>query len=761
MRSLALWAILLPAGSLDAATPGSPAWRNLGPGGGGWIQSICAGPHDANELFVGCDVGGFYRSADGGRSYSIRNAGLQDYWVECIAPHPRDANVIYLGCESGVYKSSDRGQSWRWLRDGFPPKGRYRWTAPIGALLIDPKAPETLYAGIGRPRLRDYGAGAVFKTTDGGAHWARINEAGSLPANAWISDLLLDPRGSGHLYLACQHGVFQSRDAGKTWKPTVEGLPHGHARRLALCRERPEVIYLTVRATAGRQPWQGGVYKSTDGGNRWRPCLDGLAQRVSKPGEAEQKTFNYDRLAVHPRNPDISYVGGLGWGNHRMYKTTDGGRRWKSITNIADPGWITFNAASVTCLSMSPFDPDVLYWGSSMHVFRTSDGGATWRQRYCRQLADGRFRGTGLEVTCMLNVFVHPGDPKRLYFGYADLGLLVSTDAGSTFRRSVEGIDRRFREGPLAMAFDPADAEHCWAAFGWRSTSGRGGVVAESTDGGRTWRQVGTPKTGLPAGLHRALLVDPASSRQARRLLTIATGHGVYSSEDGGHTWGASNNGIAAPGSVRDLVAHPTRKGVYWCVTSGAPAAVYRTDDGARTWRRAGRDLRAGTVCQLVVAASDARRMYLTARSRYVEGRGVVWPTSWIDSDHASVLDSDLLAKELVLLLELLVVACEPDTCVDAVGGPAAGRCDGVVGEGNDLQDGRFDAAIPSGRQRNVWKRLIAQGKASVASLVSVKPQLTAWFCSVKTPKSVREVCGPKLAGPGHRESLCRPTTDF
>ena len=80
-----------------------PVWRNLGPGGGGWIQSICASPHDSAELFVGCDVGGFYRSGDGGDSYKIHNNGLQDYWVECIVPHPQKPDIIYSHLHEGAF----------------------------------------------------------------------------------------------------------------------------------------------------------------------------------------------------------------------------------------------------------------------------------------------------------------------------------------------------------------------------------------------------------------------------------------------------------------------------------------------------------------------------------------------------------------------------------------------------------------------------------------------------------------------------------
>jgi hypothetical protein len=64
---------------LCSAATAAPTWHNLGPGGGGWIESICASRHDLNELFAGCDIGGFYRSTDGGKSYRIYNTGLRGY----------------------------------------------------------------------------------------------------------------------------------------------------------------------------------------------------------------------------------------------------------------------------------------------------------------------------------------------------------------------------------------------------------------------------------------------------------------------------------------------------------------------------------------------------------------------------------------------------------------------------------------------------------------------------------------------------------
>ena len=620
MRCLSRWwlGMLVP---LCACRAPQPAWRNVGPGGGGWIQSVCASPHDPEELFVGCDVGGFYRSADGGQSYTIHNTGLQDYWVECIVPHPRDPRTIYLGCESGVYKSTDRGATWRWLRDGFPPKQRYRWSAPIGALAIDPEAPRVLYAGIGRPRRHSGGAGAVYKTRDGGRHWARVNAEGSLPDDALVSDLVLDPRDSRHLYLACQHGLFQSFDGGASWRPTVDGLPHRHVRRVALCQAHPDVVCLTLWSPPGKPPWQGGVYRSTDGGKSWAPCLEGLRKHVGKPGQPPQMTANVDRIVVHPRDPDVAYVGGVGWVNATLYKTTDGGKSWTEVTRRGEDGnmergWITMWGPTVKCLAMSPLDPDVLYYGTSGHVLKTTDGGQTWRQAYTRVLPDGRIQGTGLEVTCVHNVIPHPTDPRRLYVGYADIGLLVSDDRGATFRRCVEGIEpREMRNSLFDIAFDPDDPRHCWGSFGGR----RAGSVAESTDGGRTWQMVGTPKTGLPNVPHRTLLIE----RATRRLLTVGGPKGVYASDDGGHTWRPSGDGLPH-GSVRDLVAHPTQPGVCWCALGDdgrSPGAVFRSDDGARTWRQVSRGLDVADVKRLAVAPGDPQRLYLAARDRRLGGR--------------------------------------------------------------------------------------------------------------------------------------------
>jgi len=623
----------------------APVWRNLGPGGGGWIQSICVSPQRNGELLVGCDVGGFYRSTDGGESYTITNAGLQDYFVECIVPDPLDPNVIYLGCESGVYKSTDRGRTWQWLREGFPPKQRWDWSAPIGALVIDPRDPAVLYAGIGRPRWQQFGKGAVYKTVDSGGHWKQVNTPGSLPADALVTDLVIDPRDSRRLYLACQYGAYRSDDGGVGWVLTIAGLPHPHVRRIALCRRQPDILYLTLCAEPGRQPWQGGVYKSTDGGTHWSARTQGLSQWVGKPGEADPMTANYDRLVVHPDNPDVVYVGGCAWVNANIYKTTDGGRTWTSTVRRGtggntEDGWLTFWGPDVQCLSMSPFDPETLYFGTSGKVYKTTDGGGHWQQIYTRMLEDGRFQGTGLETTCVVDVIVHPNDPQRLYSCYLDVGLLISQDGGQFFRRGGQGVAPEGMQGNCyAIAFDPDNAEHCWGSFG----SATVGVIAESHDSGDTWDTVGTEQGGLPGVPHRALHADAGG-----RLATLADGQGVYVSEDGGRTW-QSRNSLLPHRDVRDLVLDPRRPGRWWCALGDDgknPGAVFRSDNAGRSWRQVSRDLLVADVQRLVLAPNDSQRLYLAVRDRYMGSRlyaGGVYRSDDAGSNWRRILPDDFV----------------------------------------------------------------------------------------------------------------------
>jgi len=597
------------------------AWRNVGPGGGGWIQSVLASRHGRDVFFVGCDVGGFYRSDSGGRSYAIHNAGLEDYFIECLAEHPSDPATLYAGCKGGVYKSVDGGRTWRWLREGFPPLNEFAYSAMVSKVVLDPQRPETVYAAIGQPREGRGGQGALYRSENGGASWRQVVRPGQLAPDLLISDLAIHPLETRRLLIATPRGVFASADGGATWTPSSEGLPpHRRTLRLAQAPSDPRIVYVSLKGQAGETPWQAGVYRSEDGGMTWQPRVNGLRQAVGQTGASDMQCAWVGELAVHPQNPDLVYAGGATWWDATVYKTTDGGQSWKRTFEFGEKGnakhaWIDMWGPSVTCLTLAPRQPDTLYFGTSGFIYTTADGGVTWQQRYTQERADGLIGGSGLEVTCLHTVRPHPRVKGRVYFGFYDIGLLVSEDGGATFRRRMKGIPGDYDNSCFTVAVSEVDDERLWAGFGqWGSNRG---VLAESRDNGATWRLLNREGSGLPDARPRCLLCEvPLKDNPERkhRLFYVAEGKGLFTSANEGATWSACHAGLPAA-HVSSLACDADSANVFYAGVSSdgkEPGAVYRSDDRCATWRRV--SVSGARLAEVRQLAAKGGRVYATTR---------------------------------------------------------------------------------------------------------------------------------------------------
>jgi photosystem II stability/assembly factor-like uncharacterized protein len=161
-------------------------------------------------IYAGSEVGGLFRSTDGGASWAAANNGIPGTSVTwALVINPLTPNVLYAGESNGkgVFKSNDSGATWARASTGIP-------SLSVSALAINPSTPSILYAGTD---------GGVFKSTDSGGTWA-ASSAG-LPAGA-VQPIVINQSLPSTLYAGTlRGGVFRSTDSGGTWSPVNTGFP--------------------------------------------------------------------------------------------------------------------------------------------------------------------------------------------------------------------------------------------------------------------------------------------------------------------------------------------------------------------------------------------------------------------------------------------------------------------------------------------------------------------------------------------------------
>ena len=612
-------------------------FRVVGPGGGGWIQSMLLSRHAPNRFFVGCDVGGFYYSENGGRSYEMRNRGLKHLFIETIAEHPVNPDILFLGSQGGIYKTTDRGRTWQEKRSGLPPISAWEHTVQISKFAFLPGNPDVLFALVGQPRTGKGARGEIWRSDDCGETWRMIVKSG-LAKDVNLFDVSIDPRDGRRMLVASNRGLFRSENGGEDWTPSNEGLPaHHRTRHLARCSAQPDVVYVTLRQRGGEKPWSAGVYRSDDGGRTWCERSGGLDRRFGSDGCGDELCTWTDCIAVHPENPDIAWTGGASWWYTGILKTEDGGQNWRQTFN-ADRGWISFWGPSVKTMTLSGSDPNRLAFGTSGMVYATEDGGGNWEQRYYRDLGEGRFAGTGLEVTCLHTIVPSIHRRGRFYLGYYDIGLLVTDDDGRSMTRKLKGIPHDYSNSCFALAEAPDDSQLLWGCFGSWGGPGKA-VLARSSDAAETWQPCTNGASGWNGAAPNSLLV--MGKKPNYKLLT-ASAKGLAISVDGGATWQVPSDQFPEAGRVRFLAK--TGETVYAAVagTVSEPASVFACRDGTRWERLTTPKVR---IADLHGLSAEGNRVLVTARENFNHttkefrpggawlstDTGVTWKKVWTD----------------------------------------------------------------------------------------------------------------------------------
>ena len=318
-------------------------------------------------------------------------------------------------------------------------------------------------------------------------------------------------------------GVFKTTDSGLSWVPVSDGqFKTGSVGALAVADSDPNVIYAGMgeACVRGNATHGDGVYKSVDAGRTWRNV--GL-----------EDSYHIGAVRVHPKNPDIVYVAALGhlWGPNEMrgvYRTTDGGATWKQVLKRS-------NTVGAVDIAMDPGNPRVLYasmweisrkpWrmdsgGPGSGLFKSTDGGDTWTEI---SHAPGLPRG----VQGRIGVTVSPVNTERVWalVEATDGGLFRSDNGGRTWTKVNDSNDLKQRAWYYAHIF--ADTKNADMVYALNVG------IYRSIDGGRTFSALRPPH-----GDNHGLWIAP---NDPNRMIESNDG-GATITRDGGRTWSSLDN---------------------------------------------------------------------------------------------------------------------------------------------------------------------------------------------------------------------------
>ena len=355
-------------------------YRCIGPSRGGRVTTVTGIASQPSTFYMGAVGGGVWKTTDYGRNWiNISDGFFETGSVGAIRVAESDPKIIYVGAGSdgirsnvitgrGMYKSTDAGKTWRFI--GLRDVGQ------IGAVEIHPDNPDLVFvAAIGNV----FGPGpdrGVFRTADGGKTWKKVL---FISEKTGAVDLEFCPDNPQMIY-ACgwrcerkpwtiisgakEGGLFKSSDGGETWTRLSDGLPKGLIGKsdLAVSAADPNRVYALIEAPPG----EGGLYRSDDRGESF--------VLISTKEELLTRPFYYTNLDADPTNPDVLYVN-----TGRFFKSRDAGKTWKALSTPHGDNhdmWI------------NPKYPNIFIQSNDGGANVTQDWGKTWSTQHNQPTAE-------------------------------------------------------------------------------------------------------------------------------------------------------------------------------------------------------------------------------------------------------------------------------------------------------------------------------------------------------------------------------------
>ena len=410
-------------------------YRNLRSGVQGLSSaSCCSAFFAARLLFALTPAVLFSFPADSDRNgISFERVGPFGGDVRSLLIDARDSTVLFLGSSDGqIFRSIDGGSSWTPLVPGIGRRGLV-----VDTILQHPADRKRFYAGAWDQRSN---GGGLFESPDGGETWKEVR----LPRpKAAVRGIAISPGDPARMIVGALDGVFVTDNGGLKW---VQVFSRGG--------EVPSIESVAIDPVDYRNLYVGTwhlSYRSRDFGKTWVQAPRGMA--------GDSDIFS---IAVNPRNPAVVYASACS-GVYRSGNRAESWTRLKVRQGRPD--------VRAHIVSIDPTEPNRVYVGSTEGLFVSNDDGRTWVRKTDSQLT-------------VNTIQIDPRDNRRIFVGTENRGVLMSEDAGRSWKPSHSGFSQLYI---ARMLPDPFTSGLFLA--GVRSAGGDGGIYSFSNHRNQ-WKQL-------------------------------------------------------------------------------------------------------------------------------------------------------------------------------------------------------------------------------------------------------------------------------
>ena len=491
------------------------------------------GPWEDGNQYQGTG-GGLFKSTDGGKTWHPLTNGLPKGVIQVnltIAPSQTSrlfASVASLrgetgmGSEVGIYRSDDGGENWQHITMDPRPAGRIGG-GDLPMPKVDPKNPDIVYST----------STVTMKSTDGGKTWMSFRGA---PGGDDYQNMWINPNDPNIILLVGDQGALVTVNGGRTWS-TWYNQPTAQLYHVATSNSFPYLV-------CGGQQESGSVCVSSRGNDGeitfrdWHPV----------------GVIEYGYAAPDPLNPDIIY----GAGRREVSKYSIKTGQVQDITPVP-VGGAKYRADRTQPILFSPIDPHILYTTMNF-LFKTTDGGLTWKtispdlarehNAVPASLGNTAAKDPNAEkVRGVIYSLAASFKSVNTLWAGTDDGLIWTTRDGGANWKNISPPELTPWSKVTQIAASHFDDQTAYASVSRFRIDDQRPYIYRTHDGGKTW-------TLIASGLPDKSAVNTVREDPVRKgLLFAGTETSVWVSFDDGDHWQSLELNLPHS-SMRDLWIH-------------------------------------------------------------------------------------------------------------------------------------------------------------------------------------------------------------